>query len=113
MDDVARALTAENVTATQTKLSVSCGNGPASTGQIWQASAQGDQQQFVLWQYPDRTSLEDDWAAEVGKSPIPRREGCVSGGSGYWNENLVLYIQGRDLGTLTAAIRNAFLSLGN
>jgi hypothetical protein len=91
---------------------VTCASGPASSGQVWQASAQGAQQQFVLWVYPDHASLESDWVAEVGKSPQPRREGCVSGGSGYWNENLVLYIQGNDIGTLTASIRNAFLSVG-
>lgn len=113
VDDVARALTSGKVTATQTKLSVSCGSGPASSGQIWRASVQGDEQQFVLWEYPDRASLDVDWVADIGKAPQPRREGCVSGGSGYWNENLVMYIQGRDVGTLTATIRNAFLSLGN
>lgn len=111
-DDVTRALTAAKVTATKTGQMVTCASGPASSGQVWQASAQGAQQQFVLWVYPDHASLESDWVAEVGKSPQPRREGCVSGGSGYWNENLVLYIQGNDIGTLTASIRNAFLSVG-
>jgi len=92
---------------------VTCGSGPASSGQVWQATAQGDQQQFVLWVYPDHASLESDWVAEVGKPPQPRREGCVSEGSGSWNGNLVIYIQGHDIGTLTASIRNAFLSVGN
>ncbi len=112
-DDVTRALTAAKVTATKTGQTVICGSGPASSGQVWQASAQGEQQQFVLWVYPDHASLESDWVAEIGKPPQPRLAGCVSEGSGNWNANLVLYIQGRDIGTLTAAIRNAFLSLGN
>lgn len=67
----------------------------------------------MLWIYPDQASLEADWIADIGKAPQPRVEGCVSGGSGSWNGNLVLYIQGRDIGTLTAAIREAFLSLGS
>jgi len=112
-DAFIRALAAAKVTATQVSQTVSCGSGPGSTGHVWQASAVTDQQQFVLWVYPDHASLEADWTAEIGNAPLPRLASCVTGGSGSWNGNMILYVQGRDLGTLTTAIRNAFLSVGD
>ena len=67
---------------------------------------------LLLWVYPDRDALQDDWVAEPGSSPVLADDGCtIASGWRYWNENLVLVIGAVADETLRQEVVDAFLGL--